>query len=292
MSCADDEILELSAPIAWQMAPKLCRRDPATGQDCSWLHRFWQCLRLVRLAATPDRHADFYRAALDEAAAKGSPRVLVSGAADYAMLALVLDAFRDRGVEPHIGIIDVCDTPLYLNRWYGDRSGCTVETRRCSLLEYRGDTPFDVICTHSFFGQFAQEQRPAMLASWRRLLRPGGLVVTTLPLRPGPDEGPNRFSPEQADSFRATIRSEADSLSRFLKVDPSDIVLQGEAYLKARYGYAVRTAAEVRELFEAADFEIQRWDCGVAPTEKGLDAGGPGLRLKGGQYLSVVAVRR
>jgi SAM-dependent methyltransferase len=289
----DNEALELSAPIAWQMAPKLCRTEGATGQDCSWLHRFWPCLRLVGLAATPDRHSGFYQEAFDGVVAdKRSPRLLVSGAADYAMLELALGAFRNQGVEAQFSVIDVCDTPLHLNRWYADRAMCAVETSRCSLLEYAPDKPFDAICTHSFFGQFAREQRPKMIASWRRLLRPGGLVVTTLPLRPGPDEGPNSFTAEQAASFRAVVRSSAGLLGRRLGVDPSEVVHHGEAYLKARYGYAVRTDTEVRELFESSGFEIRRWERGVAPTEEGLDAGGPGLRRKGGEYLSVVALRR
>jgi len=287
-----ERTLELSAPIAWQIAPQLCRREPTTGKDCSWLHRFWPCLRLMRMAATPDRHADFYRSAFDRVPREiESPRVLVCGAADYSMLALALAAFRGRGIEPALSVIDVCDTPLHLNRWYAGREACKVETRRCSVLEYRA-AAFDVICTHSFFGQFSREQRPAMIASWRRLLRPGGLAITTLPLRPGSDEAPNRFTPEQADLFRSVVRAKADELAKCLGVDPAEVLGQGETYLRARYGYAVHTGAEVRDLFESSGFEVLQAGSGTAPTEAGLDAGGPGLRKRNGEYFSVVARRR
>ena len=44
---------------------------------------------------------DFYRRAFQSVAGgNGAPRVLVSGAADYSMLAHVLALFRERGVEP------------------------------------------------------------------------------------------------------------------------------------------------------------------------------------------------
>ena len=48
-----DMLLE-SAPLARQMAPRLCRRDSATGESCAWIHGLWQYLRLLGLASTPD----------------------------------------------------------------------------------------------------------------------------------------------------------------------------------------------------------------------------------------------
>jgi len=286
------EPLELSAPIARRVAAQMCRRDPETGEDCAWLHGFWQCLRLMRLAATPERHADFYQKALGRVeGAAASSRLLVCGAADYSMLAHVLFAFRRRGVEPAISVIDVCETPLYLNRWYAEREGCRIETHRAHLLEYSGPGGFDAVCTHSFFGQFPREQRPAMIAAWRSLLRPGGLVVTTLPLRPGSAEEPNRFTPGQAAVFRAAVLAHAETLGKSLGAEPEEIIRQGERYLEARYGYPVRSGEEVRDLFANEGFEVEQLNCTVAPTEAGRDAGGPGLRRRGVEYASVVARR-
>jgi len=42
------EPLELSAP-------QLRRKDPATGESCSWYHAYRQYLRLMELAASGDR---------------------------------------------------------------------------------------------------------------------------------------------------------------------------------------------------------------------------------------------
>jgi len=286
------EPLELSAAIARRIATQMCRRSPDSGEDCAWLHGFWQCLRLMRVAATPDRHADFYREALARVeGAAATPRVLVCGAADYSMLAHALAAFRCRNVEPAISVIDVCDTPLYLNRWYAEREACNIETHRRHLLEYSEPRRFDVVCTHSFFGQFPRGRRPAMIAAWRGLLRPGGLVVTTLPLRPGSAEEPNRFTSGQAESFRAGVLAHAKTLAEFLDSEPEDIIRQGERYLEARYGYPVDSSEEVRELFASEGFAVEQLSCAVAPTEKGLDAGGPGLRCRGVEYASVVARR-
>jgi SAM-dependent methyltransferase len=286
------EPLELSAPLAWRLAPTLCRLNSATGENCSWLHRFWQCLRLMGLAATPERHFDFYRRGFDGVTGdNGSPRVLVSGAADYSMLAHLLAAFRARGVEPVVTIVEVCDTPLYLNRWYAERMSCRIETVRCSVLEYSVPAAFDAVCTHSFFGQFSRDRRPALPAAWRRLLRPGGMVITANPLRPlGADER-NSFTAEQASAFRAVVRSRVETLSGLLQVDPQDILRQAENYTRAQYGYPVRSGKEVLDLFESSGFKVDDLTCGPAASGGQADLGGPGLRAQNVHYACVIARR-
>jgi hypothetical protein len=246
----------------------------------------------MRLAATPDRHARFYQQALDGVAAAGRrPQVLISGAADYSMLAYVLDAFRGRGIEPAITVLDVCETPLYLNRWYARRVACRIKTLKCSVLESPGSAVFDAACTHSFLGQFSRERRLDLVAAWRRLLRPGAPVITAHPLRPWGADEQNQFTAGQAEAFRAAVLSNRRKLPEALRNDEAGLARQAERYLKARYGYPVRTGQEVRELFEQGGFRIARLACGPAPGESNTGAGGPGLRHKDVQYATVVAVR-
>ncbi len=284
-----EEPLELSAPLARQLAPQLCRKGP-TGEGCSWLHGFWQYLRLMGLAAAPERHADFYRAAFDGVAcAEGSPRVLVSGAADYSMLAHVLAAFRARGVEPAVTVIDTCETPLWLNRWYAERAFCRIDTLQCDVLGYSAPVPFDVVCTHSFLGQFPRERRPRLLAAWQRLLRPGGVVITAHPLRPSGADERDRFTPEQAQAFRIAVASGAEALRKSLGADPQDLLQLAERYAGARYGYPVRSREEVLELFERAGFGLDHLSCGPVSSPGQTEIGGPGLRKKDVQYANIIA---
>ena len=287
----DEPLLE-SAPIAWRLARELCRTNPATGASCEWLHAFWQCLRIIGLAATPDRHAGFYQAAFDGVGAgDGSPRILVSGTADYSMLAHVLAAFRARGVEPSVTVIDVCETPLELNRWYAQRAGGRVETAQSSVLQYPAPAPFDCVCTHSFLGMFSGEERPALIAAWRRLLKPGGRVVITHPLQPLQSNEPNRFSPEQATAFRGLVGSRAAQLAAIIGTEPDAIMARAERYLEARYGHPLRSGDEIAALFEDGGFDPVHIACGPVTVEEPPAIGGPGLRKPNAHYASVVAIR-
>ena len=282
------EPLELSAPLARRLAPQMCRKDPVTGADCSLLHGFWQYLRLMGLAATPDRHAGFYREAIARVTGdEAPPRVLISGAADYAMLAHVLAAFSGRAVPPELTVLELCETPLYLNTWYAERVGCSIETLRCDILEYSPPASFDAICTHSFLGQFSRERRPELVTAWRRALRPGGLVITVNPLRPTGADERKHFTPEQAQALRAAVLREAGALG----VDPQDLARQAESYASRPYGYPLRSREDVQQLFESGGFRIDHLTCGPLASEGRTDVGGPGLRQKDTPYANIVASR-
>ena len=285
----DRDLLALSAPLTARLAPELCRRDPDSGESCAWLHGFWQCLRLARLAATPDRHAAFYGGALGAIDAD-SPRALVSGAADYCMLACVGHVLQGRGAQ--IVVIDSCETPLRLNRWYAERAVLDIETQRCSVLDFAPGTAFDVICTHSFFGQFSHVERPRLVAAWHRLLRPGGKVITAHPLRPSGADEPNRFTPRQEQVFREQVAAHTARFAGLLGIQPAEVLSLGERYLRARYGYPVRSGEELAALFEGAGFEIERLTCEAPAADAPPGSGGPGLRNPEVQYAHLIARRR
>jgi hypothetical protein len=285
----EEPLLE-SAPLAWQRAPQLCRKDPATGEDCSWYHRIWQYLRLMGLGGSPGIHADFYRRALN-AVAPGTmpPRLLISGAADYSMLAHLLVAFGGRGATPEVTVVDHCETPLWLNRWYADRMSRQITTCRCDISEFRTDRPFDAICTHSFFGQIPGNRRPGLLAAWRELLRPGGLAITADRVRPASSNMPIGFNPEQARVFRATVLSQAERLGGSLEIEPAELARHAAIYAGKQRLHPVRSRAEVQELFERAGFRIVEELC--VPNEAGTrqEDSGPAIPAKADYALFIAS---
>jgi len=253
-----DEPLHLSAPLAWRLAPRLCRRDPLTGESCAWNHGFWQMLRLMGMITTPAHHRDFFAQAF-AAAATGNPRprILISGAADYSMLAHVLAGFREAGAAPEITVADLCETPLHLNRWYADRLAVAIETVCCNILEYRSARSCDMICTHSFLGQFAPPQRSELIGTWRQLLRPGGILLTVNRLRPSAADVWIGFSPEQQQAFRNAVLGKAGALRGIVEIAGDEVAKCADAYASRQGAYPIRSREELTELFARGGLAVE-----------------------------------
>lgn len=290
MAQIEEPLLE-SAPLAWQLAPQLCGMGPATHEDCSPMHGVWQYLRVLGLVGSMEHRAGFYLHALEAVTgAAGAPRVLICGTADYAMLVRVLAAFHGRRIEPDITVLDLCETPLMLNRWYAERMSCRIDTARIDVMEFTPSTAFDAICTDAFLGRFPRERRPGLAAKLRELLRPGGKVITMNRLRPGSAGERICFSAEQARSLRTAALSAAVEMRELLKVDPEELARRAETYANHHVTHAVSSAEEVRELFEHAGFEVDQLSAAAMPADNRHRLHGPSI-LRVGEYLGTVARR-
>ena len=285
------EPLELSAPLARRLAPQLCRKDPATGENCSWYHGFWQYLRLMELAITPADHADFYHRAFQSVTGgSGAPRVLVSGTTDYSMLAHVLAIYRERGLEPVVTVVDRCGTAVFLNRWYAERESAGVECSRADILEYLTDTPFDAVCTDNFLGQFSLDERTRLLTKWRELLRPGGTVITVTRVRATAVPAQVGFSPEQAEAFRATVLRKAGSMPASLNADPAAVAHAADIYLNRLRTWPVRSREGVQQLFERCGFRVDELSDAPHAAPSQQQPMGPVSPGSGGQ-VRIIATR-
>ena len=261
-----------AARLAHEAAARLCRVDPGTGESCAWYHGFRMYLRALGLAITPGHHADFYRSAV-EAMADGHRRlnVLVSGAIDFSMAAHVFWAAETCGVEVDVTVLDICETPLYLNRWYAERIGVPITLTRASILDYRPDRRFDLVCTNSFLGQFAPQERPKLVRCWHALLSAGGRVVTVTPVRPGADVGMVGFSDGEALNLRHAVFDAAQGRRDELGCSPEELSTLAASFAARMRVHPVRSLHEIRALFEVGGFEIERLSSGR------LGAGGAGL---------------
>lgn len=287
----DEDLLGVSAPLADKMALTLCRARPGAAEDCAWYHGFWQYLRLFGLAATPYRDGAFFDATLGALARDGGfPRILVSGTADYAMPAVVLRAYRGAGAEPEITAVDVCETPLFLCRWYAQSVAAALRTHATDILDWTPDAPFDAICTHSFVARFPPALRQPVLSKWRNLLRPGGKVVTTTRVDPSWTQDRARSTPDQVRAFRDRVFQEASKRRERLGLDPEEMARRAEAYAARRRSYSPTSREEVAGLFETNGFVLDRLDLVELPAGLSARRSGPGAR-RNVTYAEIVATR-
>lgn len=286
-----DEPLSSSAPMAWRLAPTLCAPDPAADGSCAWYHGLWQYLRLMQLVETPELHAAFFREALDAVHANGgAPRILVSGAADYSMLAYVIAVFGARETAPDVTVVDRCETPLALNRWYAELAGLQLATSHGDIRQYANASGFDAICTHSLLGRFSPEERPALFQKWHELLRPGGTVVTVNAVRPGHTTPMVRFSADEVRAFRAKVHRSAEDLRDTLQMDPLVLAEAAERYASQHRIYPVRSEEELRDLFRRSGFTLVHWS--AAPAVSGAQLGLHGPTVVGNaKHFRIVAAR-
>jgi hypothetical protein len=136
------EPLTRTAALSRRLADHHC-------SGCAWYHGFWPYLRIFGMAASPDRHQDFFLGALGGAATgTGASRVLVSGAADSSMLAHVVEAWRGAGGSaPQVTVLDRCPTPGMVSNWYAQLGGFEISTAVADVVGYTPAEPFDVVCT-------------------------------------------------------------------------------------------------------------------------------------------------
>jgi SAM-dependent methyltransferase len=281
---APDEALEEAARLAREQAPALCRRDPVTGHSCAWNHGLWPTLRLLGLVTEPALHADFLREAL--AGVPGErPRVLVSGAADHALLAQLLLALGAR--RPAVTVLDICETPLLLNRWFAQRTGLAIGTHCCDILDYDEAGAFDAVCTHAFLGNFDAAGRATLMRKWQALLRPGGKVITVNRLRPGQPPQWVAFSVDQVWAYRARV--EVAAKAHGLQV--AGLGRAAETYAGRQAIFPLGTAGELRALAEQAGFDIEHLS--VAPLASAAQHEVNAPTVPGSDdYARLIAVRR
>ena len=287
-----DEPLFESAPLAHAAARTLCRSDGDAGTGCAWYHGAWQYFRALGIVTAPTVHARGLTEALRALARGGShSRVLVSGAADYSLLAHVLHAYHCEGARIEPTVVDVCETPCYLSRWYAERLAAGVSTVAADILEHRAESPYDVVCTHGFFGNFDSEGRRLLVERWHALLRPGGRVVTVQRIRPDDDNPFVVFSAEQAAAFRDAVLERATAQAARLDQTPEYLAALAFTYAQRVRSHPVRSADELQRSFEEQGFALERFERVVARQAAGPQIRGPALP-SGAEHLEIVAVRR
>jgi hypothetical protein len=275
-----EEPLVTSAPLAMRLAPVLCAGNHVDREDCSWYHGSWQFLRVFDMVSTPTWHVDFYLENIRAATEQGARRVLITGTADYSMYAHVLHAARAAGVEPDVTVLDLCETPLMLCRWYGQLAGHQPIVIRSDVLDFESPEPYDLVVTDAFITRFVEADRARVAKAWARYLRAGGRLITTARIEPGHRVGtsivPTR---DQIEGFRRGAHKAAERWKSFLLTDPADIDRAAETYASRMVSNALASAEELRLVLEPY-FEIE-WRFADVPGE-----------LKPTTYAEVVATKR
>jgi ubiquinone/menaquinone biosynthesis C-methylase UbiE len=244
-----------SAEIMMHYAQQHCHSEGtphATG--CRDYHSLWQFWRLAGLAATPNWHSRDYIDFFASRPSIGSSSVLICGAADYGVLEHLVSAIpKDQIMGTRITVLDLCRTPLEICEWYHreflrDHSvqidfSCTQADALNSPFE---EDSFDMITNYSFLTRFTDDTRPSLIREWHRILRPGGVVITTVRLA-----SPGRQATvvlDESDFVRSIMHQILEREPWLLPIADSICSLAG-AYARSVVSNTLPSIAHLESLF-------------------------------------------
>jgi hypothetical protein len=254
-----EEPMLATAPVADFLSKVLCKGNHVNTEDCQWYHSIWQYLRILDLVSTPTWHADFYINELKKLGKKKDEKlsILISGTADYSTLAHVLWAFKDlSNSQLSVSVIDLCETPLFLCKWYGKNLNREVVTINCDLFHYCPEDKFDIIVTDAFLTRFNLEDRKAIIQKWYALLNDDGAIVTSVRIGGSNTGMPRKGSIESANVFEQNIKSVGKRWKEFLPITIEEIQSRGRFYALNMISYSAGSILDVRTLFESIGFKI------------------------------------
>ena len=270
--CAEevlDDPAEEAAPLARYLAKHHCRTDAESGTSCAWYHGnlLYKSLMIQDTPRSAGRcslgwqpsHAKFYLDTIQPLARTGNfSRFMISGSSDYMMPSVIFGAYRREHAPVKITLVDVCETPLQLSKWYAARVGASIDTVRSDIFDYHPDRPFDVLSTHHFLSFIEPGRRPALFRKWRRTLRRGGKLVIVNSVRPSNHcEKIAEFSEADEDRLRATI--EAAEMRLNISFPPHDEFVGGLLNHNRHWQfYSVQSSDEVAGLLTEAGFVVER----------------------------------
>jgi SAM-dependent methyltransferase len=156
------------AADAYRLSARLCGA-------CRDQHALWSYLRMSRASTGAEGKQSKLQEQLSEFFDLGLRNVLIAGAQDTGLLALVARAGARH--ELSIVVLDVCETPLELCRGLAARWSLPIETVRGDLFELEFRQRFDVVLMHGTLNFISADRQPEVLARLRRAIRPGGRLV-------------------------------------------------------------------------------------------------------------------
>ncbi len=247
-----------SLPLMITAARRLCRNQDSPEDSCFAYHTLWPYLRRVRLRQGAWGRSRHYVASFRALARSGLAKVLIYGCADYSLLAHILFAYRAEKVEPRVTVLDLCESPLLINRWYADRHHTELATVASCVADNEGDSSFDVITTDNFLSQFPPQERSRILDRWRQLLRPGGRVITSQHIYEGAPEIWDPRKPEEVAKIRKRTFEYSQADKELLDITPDELADLAYNYYstKTAVSYPFASSATLKSLFQDRGFKV------------------------------------
>ena len=222
--------------------------------SCLNFHSLWPYLRIARISNAVEAGRPILESTLAELFASGRRKILVAGAADTGVPALVARAGATFAVK--MTVLDRCNTPLELNRSFFRQASKPIETMQQDLAEFDVVNEFDIVLAHSVLQLIAPNRRKDVLSRLRRSLREGGRLLN---LYNTGRRMTDALLPEYYENYARWVMGELDRVHLALPEPREAFLARLNAYAQEREANegAFRDADEVDWLTQAAGFRMR-----------------------------------
>jgi SAM-dependent methyltransferase len=241
-----------------RLAAEVYARADRLCQSCAPTHALWPYIRLARASMGAEVASSRLQSVLSALIADGRRKVLIAGAADTGLFALVA---RAAGAHPaDIVVLDRCETPLVSCRLLAQTWSLPIETMRQDLTALDIQERFDLVLMHGTLLFVATDRRADVLTRLRRALRPDGRMVLLVSTN-APNTADLMW--QSRNDYADGVIAELDRLGVPLPVDRevfrSRLRTQQE---RASRKDPLNDPEDVRQLLSCAGFRI-REECAI-----------------------------
>ncbi|UCH96109.1 MAG: class I SAM-dependent methyltransferase [Candidatus Aminicenantes bacterium] len=219
--------------------------------SCDWYHGTWQYMRLLNMVAVP-RWYSFYKDALSTVLRqKPNANVMISACADYGMLHTLDYSVRAVGAHPNIVVYDICNTPLKSSQWYANRHNLAITCICDNIITANiEDSSFDLVVTDEFLTVLKAPCKPMIIEKWKKILKPGGTVVTTAMIgKPTRQELRDRYA-ERAGNLFATYGNVMFPEHSSSEEKKQKLLRQFHQFAMFHTRHMIKDEKEIRNLFK------------------------------------------
>ena len=219
--------------------------------ECASYHGVWLFTRASGALPSVDHYRKRMVPALASAIQDGCDELLISGAADFGILDLVARALHQIQSSPRITVVDRCETPLAVNRWYADKAGLNLRTYKSDILDF-DQGRYDVIVAHNFLNFFSDDDKVRLFQRWAGLLRPGGSIVIGNNTKPDAPPLARRFADEKVEIIMQQMRQRGAELGFADIISEDDLDWMVRDYVKRRISHNIARVENLRQLLAKA----------------------------------------
>jgi SAM-dependent methyltransferase len=242
------EPLRQLAAEAYEVAGRRCG-------TCRDSHALWPYIRLSRTSIGAEREGSPLEPILAELLPLDRPTILIAGAQDTGLLALVARGASCRVAE--ITVLDRCDTPLEMCRRLSARWNLPIATLHQDLRDLDIRDRFDLVLLHHTLQFVPPEDRITVLLNLARALHPRGRLVHSVNISRSLC---GALGAEHRDTYPDWVLEELARLDAPLPEPRNEFRarLSAHAGNRERHTGAFVDSAEVDRLMENAGFSIER----------------------------------